>query len=440
VLSCEQEGSAYAPDEGDTGIALQIADLLSLTSPSGSFSRWEKRGGKIIRVSRCTMKPLHPLLLSVQLVLLALGVLATATASPDNVMGILVFAGVGLFVTFFVAQLRANASVSIGKYGWILCLAALAGVLLFGNEINGVKRWISIGGFQLQPSEFAKVALIAYFASFFARRGSRYALWVPVAALGMTAGLILLAPSTSAAVFTFTLGLGVMFIANVPLGRVISVALFAGLVAFLFIGIYLGRNPYVVDRITGVTSTRQVADLCYKPDKSQVEFARCVIERGGAYGRGPAQAKYNFFADTTDLVSSTVAHTLGLLGVTVIFAAFACLVLVGFDLMKRLDEALHIDVDERNAARVLCGGAMMMLVGQAVINLGVTVGRFPNTGMTLPFVSDGGSSMVACAIAMGWMHVAHALLVKHAKKINKRKKALEPKEALVTPLQPATPL
>ncbi len=382
------------------------------------------------------MKPLHPLLLGLQFMLLALGVLATVTVEPNDVAGILRFAALGLAVTLFISQLRANASVRIGKYGWIICLVALAGVLLFGDRINGVKRWINLGGFQLQPSEFAKVALIAYFASFFARRGSRGVLWIPVAALGMTTGLILLAPSTSAAIFTFALGLSVMFIANVPIGRVISVALFAGLMAFPFVGVYLGQNAYVIERVNGLLTSRQVADLCYKPDKTQVEFARCVIERGGAYGRGPAQDKYPFFADTTDFVSSTVAHTLGLMGITVIFAAFACVLLIGLDLMKRLDKAEHIDVDERQAARVLCGGAMIMLVGQAVINLGVTVGRFPNTGMTLPFVSDGGSSMVTCAIAIGWMHVAHALLVKHAAKTVKQRHKKPKQTDALEPLAP----
>jgi cell division protein FtsW len=145
-------------------------------------------------------------------------------------------------------------------------------------------------------------------------------------------------------------------------------------------------------------------------------LARCIIQRAGITGRGPAQDKIKLFAQTNDFVSSTVAHSLGLLGITTIFAAFGLILFVGLDTMRRLANAVHIDADERNAASVLCGGAMLLLVAQALINLAVTVGRFPNTGMTLPFVSDGGSSMIACAIVMGWMHSAHALLAKYEKR------------------------
>ena len=358
-------------------------------------------------------KPLNPLLLSAQLVLFALGALAMATVSPSELPKSLAFIGVGFLVTLFVSQLKAGASVQLGKYAWVLCLVALVAVLFFGRDINGVRRWIPIFGFQFQPSEFAKVALIAYFASFFARRGTRYALWVPALALGATSVFILLAPSTSAAVFTFMLGLGVMFIANAPIGRILSIAVTAALMASPFIGYYLQQNKYISSRLDGFTDSLRTDDLCYKPDKTQVEFARCVIERGGIYGRGPAQAKFKFFAETNDFVPSTVAHSLGLMGITTIFAAFACILWVGLDTMRRLSRATHIDTDERNAASILCGGAMLLLVAQAIVNLAVTVGRFPNTGMTLPFVSDGGSSMVACGIVLGWMHGAYALLAKH---------------------------
>jgi cell division protein FtsW len=360
------------------------------------------------------LKPLHPLLLSIQIVLLALGALAVATAAPAEVPSGLVFIVLSLLVTVGVSQLRAGASVQLGKYAWVLCLLALAAVLVFGREINGVKRWIPIFGFQFQPSEFAKVALVAYFASFFARRGARYALWMPALALGATSVLILLAPSTSAAVFTFFLGLGVMFLANAPIGRILSIALTAGIMASPLLLVYLQQNKYVSSRLDTFSTNLRSDDLCYKPDKSQVEFARCVIERGGNLGRGPAQAKFKFFADTNDFVSSTVAHSLGLLGISVIFVAFGCILWVGLDLIHRLSQA-QIETDERNAASILCGGGMLLLVAQAVINLAVTVGRFPNTGMTLPFVSDGGSSMMTCAIAIGWMHTAYALLKKHEK-------------------------
>ncbi|MFN3265384.1 MAG: FtsW/RodA/SpoVE family cell cycle protein [Deinococcales bacterium] len=361
------------------------------------------------------LKPLHPLLFALQLLLLALGALAVATAAPSEVPSTGVFIVLSLVVTFLVAQLRAGASIQLGKYAWILCLLALVAVLVFDKRIGGVRRWIEIGGFHMQPSEFAKIALIAYFASFFARRGARYALWVPALALGLTSVLILLAPSTSAAIFTFFLGLGVMFLANAPIGRIMSIALTAGIVSLPLFILYIQQNSYVANRLEGFTITLRSDDLCYKPDKSQVEFARCVIERGGNFGRGPAQVKFEFPADTNDFVASTVAHSLGLFGITTIFAAFGCILWIGLDLMQRLSEAVHIESDERNAASILCGGGMLLLVAQAMINLAVTVGRFPNTGMTLPFVSDGGSSMVTCAIAIGWMHTAYALLKKHQK-------------------------
>jgi cell division protein FtsW len=358
------------------------------------------------------MKPLHLPLFVLQLTLLALGLLCVVTVNPDGLWKQVVMVVIGIGVTLAVSQLKPKLFIRLGMFAWLLCAVLLALVLVIGNGDGGVSRWINLpGGYQLQPSEFTKIALIAYLASFFTRKGTGYKLWGPIAVIAISTALILIAPSTSAAVFVFLLAMGVMFTSGVNIGRVFAIAIAAGLVAYPAWLWQTSRYEYVADRLTSFQAQHN-GTINENAEGYQVRVAKTVIERGGVWGRGPDERKLTVPAQHSDFIISTLGHTTGLLGITVVFAAFAGILYIGFSTAASVAAATHLEPTERHGAAILSSGAALLIVGQAFINFGVVIGRLPNTGMALPMMSEGGSSLVVCALALGWIHAANAMLLK----------------------------
>ena len=358
------------------------------------------------------LKPLHLPLFVLQLALLALGLLCVVTVNPDGLVKQLVMVGAAVALTLFVSQVRTRVSVQLGWVAWAVCAVMLVAVLMLGSGKSGVDRWINLpGGYQLQPSEFTKIALIAYLASFFARKGTGYKLWGPILLIAASTGLILVAPSTSAAVFVFLLAMGVIFMSGVPMGRILAIALAAGLVAYPAWIWQSSKYGYVAAKITNF-SALQNGTIDETAAGYQTRVAKTVIERGGLWGRGPDEKKLTVPAQSSDFVVSTLAHTTGLLGITIIFAIYASILYIGLSTAARVSSATHLESSERHGAAILTSGATLMIVGQAVINFGVVIGKLPNTGMALPLMSEGGSSLIACAVALGWMHAANAMVAK----------------------------
>ena len=358
------------------------------------------------------LKPLHLPLFVLQLALMALGLLCVVTVNPDGLVKQLVMVVGALALTLFVSQVRTRVSVTMGWVAWAVCAVLLVAVLVLGSGRSGVDRWINLpGGYQLQPSEFTKIALIAYLASFFARKGTGYKLWGPILLIAASTGLILVAPSTSAAVFVFLLAMGVIFMSGVPMGRIIAIALATALVAYPVWMWQSTRYGYVIDKITNF-SAQQDGTIDQTGAGYQTRVAKTVIERGGLWGRGPDEKKLVVPAQSSDFVVSTLAHTTGLLGITIVFAIYASILYIGLSTAARVSSANHLESSERHGAAILSSGAALMIVGQAVINFGVVIGKLPNTGMALPMMSEGGSSLIACAVALGWIHAANAMVAK----------------------------
>jgi cell division protein FtsW len=355
-------------------------------------------------------KPLNPVLLLTQLTLLALGWLGVATASPSELTRHVMLGVISLGITWVVTQFHSRISVRFGWGFWLLTILGLLGTFFFGDRIAGVKRWIDLGFFQLQSSEFAKLALIAYLASFFIRRGTGYKLWGPVAVIGSTALLVLIAPSTSAAAFIFLLALSVMFTAGVGGFRIASIVILAAAITVPAGSFYLSKNQYVADRFQGFQNT-----INGTQDKTGMNFqnrqATRVLSKAGFWGHGPdAPLPHRVPANTTDFIIVPVAWASGLLGVSVVIAAFGAILVLGLRGASLVSSGYWGQAyipSERHGSAILASGATIMLVGQAIVNLGVVLDKLPNTGMALPMMSIGGSSLIACAIAFGWIHNAY---------------------------------
>ncbi len=355
-------------------------------------------------------KPLNPVLLLTQLTLLALGWLGVATASPSELTRHVMLGLVSLGITWVVTQFHSRISVRFGWGFWLLTILGLVLTFAIGPRVSGVKRWIDLGFFQLQSSEFAKLALIAYLASFFIRRGTGYKLAGPVAVIGITALLVLIAPSNSAAAFIFLLALSVMFTAGVGGFRIASIVILAAALAVPAGSWWVTTHPYFGDRIEGFKNT-----LNGTQDKTGMNFqnrqATRVLSKAGFWGHGPDKPlPHRVPANTTDFIIVPVAWASGLLGVSVVIAAFGAILVLGLRGASLVSSGYWGQAyipSERHGSAILASGATIMLVGQAIVNLGVVLDKLPNTGMALPMMSIGGSSLISCAIAFGWIHNAY---------------------------------
>ncbi len=264
-----------------------------------------------------------------------------------------------------------------------LSLLMMVMTLLVGPEIKGAQRWLPLGFVVLQPGEFAKPAMVVIIAALLARaQGIGNAL--PAILLGALVAVLLLAqPDVSMALVVVAL-LGMqLFLAGLPWLLVIALI---GLGAVGFWQTYL-MFPHVAERI----------DRFIDPasgDHYQVGLAMKAIKSAAWFGSGPGEGtvKYALPDAHSDFVFAVVAEEFGLV------ACLALLGLFGFVLLRGLARTQRVG---DRFALLAAAGLLAHFALQTIINLGVNVSLLPATGMTLPFISYGGSSLCALAIGMG---------------------------------------
>ena len=314
---------------------------------------------------------MDPVLLVVHLMLGALGVVGVAAAEPGLALehGLRVVAAFGL--TAVVAFVPTRRIVKLSPAFYLTVLALLAAVLVVGISPAGgdALRWIALGPITLQASELMKVAVIAYLTAFFHNHLGDWQIWRPMVVIGLAAGLIVVEPDISTAAFLFALAFAIMLAAGTTLVRLVSISTAAALLALLVGGAFLGEYAYIGDRIAGFADLwgdrAATQDLSY-----QALQARSALLEGGVVGIGPGPTVAVPEAHT-DMVAVSVGQSLGLLGMVTLVALYG------------------------------------VLGGRGALNLLVSAGLLPVTGVPLPFVSYGLNSLVSTAIAMGFLHAAY---------------------------------
>ncbi|MBU1210929.1 MAG: putative lipid II flippase FtsW [Alphaproteobacteria bacterium] len=265
-------------------------------------------------------------------------------------------------------------------------LTALVWVLFDGPLINGSRRWLDLGIASLQPSEFIKPAFVMILAWLFAearRRPDMPALPIAIVLGALVCGLLVLQPDVGQTILIAAIW-GVMYLlAGLPLA---GAALLGGVGLVGLIVAYF-VFPHVHDRIDRFISASQELN-------SQAARAFESFSQGGFFGRGPGEGtiKTRFPDAHTDYIYAVLAEEYG---------AVACLALAalfGFIVVKALISALS---EPRPANRIAIQGLIVMFGLQALVNMGVNVGLLPATGMTLPFISAGGSSILAISVTLG---------------------------------------
>ncbi|KAA6405862.1 FtsW/RodA/SpoVE family cell cycle protein [Candidatus Tokpelaia sp.] len=336
-------------------------------------------------------------ILAACLLLMGAGILFSFAASPAVAMRVGIADNlhfVKLHVWFTLAAVPVMIGLSFFAPRSIrlfcLCLLLISLVLLvmtlfFGVETKGSRRWISLAGFGIQPSEFMKPAYVVVMAWLFARQtasGWKSLYLPPVLLWGLCAALLVAEPDLGQTLLiTLVMG-GLFFISGIPLW---FVGLLGGLaVAGGFCAYY--AFSHVHERIDGF--------LHGEGDTFQVDVGREAIMHGGWLGQGPGEGLIKrIIPDShTDFVFSVIAEEYGIILSLVIIGLFAFIVLRSFYLAMR----------ERDIfIRYAITGLVLLFGFQAIINLAVNLHLMPPKGMTLPFISYGGSSLIAIAIVQG---------------------------------------
>jgi cell division protein FtsW len=270
--------------------------------------------------------------------------------------------------------------------GLLGTLVLLVAVLVIGPEIKGAQRWLPIMGFSLQPSEFAKPFLAVFVAWMFACEridGSIPGTWIALGAFAIVATLFLMQPDLGQTVVVTAVFGAQWFLAGLPIVYVIGLA---GLGVAGLVGAYL-MLPHVAERI----------DLFLDPtsgDNYQVQRSMEAFVNGGLFGRGPGEGtvKATLPDAHADFIFAVAGEEFGAVVCLLILAIFAFVVLRGFGRVLQ-EESLFI---------VLAVTGLLTQFGlQALINMASSLHLMPTKGMTLPFISYGGSSLLALSMTMG---------------------------------------
>ena len=337
------------------------------------------------------------LLLTCVLLLMAAGVLFSMAASPPVAarLGLghfhfferqLAFLAPAVVVLLATSLLNVTAARRLSLAVYAVGMGLMVAAIQFGPEIKGAHRWIDVGSVNLQPSEFVKPAFVVMAAWFLAEQVRRPDMpgWLFAWALfAAFVGLLLIQPDFGQTVLVCLVFAVLLLVHGISWPVVFGLGGLAGAAGFAAYGLF----PHVASRINRFLDPE-------KGDTFQVDAATQAFGNGGLLGAGPgAGTAKRILPDAhTDFVAAVIGEEFG-------FVACAILiVLIAFIVLRVLRRAL----DEADPFAALAMTGLVSLFGfQSVINLAVNVSLMPAKGMTLPFISYGGSSLIAMAFSMG---------------------------------------
>jgi cell division protein FtsW len=302
---------------------------------------------------------------------------------------------VGACALFFVSRLRLRFLEALAAPPLMLAVAAVLALVLLpgvGIERNGARRWVDLGVFNLQPSEFAKIAVALYLARLSTRRAERLASFAegivpPLILVGACAALVAAQPDLGTATILVLL-LGTMLFAGGarPLHLVgmglLAVATFAAAIV---------SSPYRWERLIAFRNPWAYRDdIGFQLVQSLIAFGAGGVS---GVGFGESQQKMFFLPEAhTDFMFALVGEELGLVGALVVLILFGILGWRGFRIALRHPDPF---------ASMLAFGITLVIVLAAVVNVGVVVGLLPTKGLALPFLSYGGSALIAAMVQVG---------------------------------------
>ncbi len=305
-----------------------------------------------------------------------------------------IFCALGLLVMFTTASLPHRI---FSTMAYIILIASLVSLLAvkipgIGIKAGGAYRWISLGGFSFQPSEFAKLALIIFMAYSLNKKQEQISrffvgFFPHLVILGIFALLILAQPDLGTVVIMGAISWCMMFIAGVRILHLLSLAPL--LLPIIYFQIY--KVPYRMERIFAFSNAwEDPLNTGY-----QITHSLKAFGSGGLFGKGIGlgMQKLHYLPEPyTDFILSIIGEELGLVGVLVILILYGIILMRGNRIAKDADTLF---------GTFAAAGITIALGLQVIINIGVTMGLLPTKGLTLPFLSYGGTSLLMSMVGMG---------------------------------------
>jgi len=367
------------------------------------------------------------------LMVLSLGVVYSASATwaqekfgeSDRLLNShalkILIALVALFIGMSIDYKKYKKLTKLAVFSAVLFLIA---TLALGGETKGAARWLRFGTIGFQPSEFAKFALLFHLATMIAVKGDaikdfKHGFLPMMVWVGMVAGLVMLQPNFSTGAMIIVLSFVMLFMSRVKLVHLLGI----GLAVLPFVGAYMLSAPYRLQRVKSfLLGTSTAGQHNYQLYQGIIGFGN-----GGIFGLGPGESRQrDFFLPESygDFVFSIVGEEYGFIGTMFIMTLFLVIMLRGFKIAKNARD---------DFGKMLAVAITSTVTVYALINSGVTLGILPTTGLPMPFVSYGGSSLLFSSFAVGVLLNISAQTDMHprATKLPDGVMPLEPQQAAV---------
>jgi cell division protein FtsW len=367
----------------------------------------DRGAGFLASAKRVLDKPLtsYHLVLGVSALLLSLGLLMVLSASSvtslrdyGNSYTIFfrqaVWVGVGLPFAWLASRLPISFVRGLAWPALLLSSAAVALTYVpgFGVEVNGNKNWLALGGFQIQPSEFAKLALVLWCADVYARKGKLLRSWahliipvVPAAFLVIV--LVVGQHDLGTSLVLFAVVLGMLWVVGAPMRLFAGSALVFGVVAFALVATEK-------ERVARLANFANPLDD-YLGQGWQASHGFFALATGGLWGSGigASTQKWGGLAGAhTDYIFAIIGEEFGLFGTLVVLFLFATLAYAGIRIATRTKEPF---------VKYASAGIVVWLMCQTLINIGMVLGLLPVIGIPLPLISYGGSALLPTLVSLG---------------------------------------
>ncbi len=319
-----------------------------------------------------------------------LGIVTIFSSSLQLGIQQIIFVLFGFILYFLISNFDYRDLRNIKKYLYVICLILLLLVFILGTETRGAIRWIPFWGFNIQPSEFAKPILIIFLADFFHKNKSSWSnifksfMWTLPILL-----LVFIQPDLGTALTILAIWTGIIFASNIDFKKIVVIIL----LAFLSVPLtWIVLQDYQKQRIFAfLSSSKDPLGVGYNLIQSTI-----AIGSGELLGRGlgqGTQSRLQFLPEfRTDFIFASIAEELGFLG------ALLILVLYFIILSYLINKATKCS---NGFGFLIIIGTLTMLFFQIVVNIGMNIGLVPITGITLPLISYGGSSIFATFISLG---------------------------------------
>ncbi len=294
----------------------------------------------------------------------------------------------GIAALFVAANMDYHVWRHVAVMGYLTAILLSVAVLFIGDEINGSKRWLSLGPFSFQPSEFAKVAVILFLAHMVTKNVKdigKMRTMIKIMALILPIVALVGASNLSTAIIILGIAVILIFVASPKYGQFV----FMGLLGVGFMAIFLALESYRLERLA-IWRNPEAYEKGY-----QTLQGLYAIGSGGLFGRGLGQSiqKLGFVPEAqNDMIFSIICEELGLFGAGFILILFLLLIWRFFVIATHAGDLF---------GALIATGAMGHMMIQVILNIAVVTNTIPNTGITLPFISYGGTSVVFLLVEMG---------------------------------------